>query len=105
MFLCQTGERLVTVGDDGTMRVWDSKTGDLLAAIEAHKGAATSIRYSPKQDLVVTTGIDRAVDVWDLSYTVPDPKALSQRVATIASVQIEHDQLIPATVKPPRAQR
>jgi hypothetical protein len=55
--------------------------------------------YSSKHDLVVTTGADGAVGVWDLSYTVLDPKELSARVARIISLQIANDQLIPTTVK------
>jgi len=93
------GERLVTIGDDGTLRVWDSRTGDLLATIQAHTGAANAMSYSSKQDLVVTTGVDGVVGIWDVSYAVLDPKQLATRVASITSLQIVNDQLIPIAKK------
>ena len=38
-----SGDRLVTCGEDGTIRVWDSWTGHCVRSITAHQRAVLSI--------------------------------------------------------------
>ncbi|KAJ1461157.1 WD40-repeat-containing domain protein [Pelagophyceae sp. CCMP2097] len=86
------GERLVTAGYDETARLWDAKTGALLAKLEGHverirkcafspdgkriKGALqtvlkirfghiTSCAFSPDGTRIVTTSADEMAYLWD----------------------------------------
>jgi len=38
-----SGDRLVTCGEDGTIRIWDSWTGHCVRSITAHQRAVLSI--------------------------------------------------------------
>jgi hypothetical protein len=57
--VCATG------GDDRKICVWNPATGDLLFSWYAHKGAVTSLQFTPKSQLV-TAGRDNTLRIWTL---------------------------------------
>ena len=57
------GTRIVTAGDDKTLRVWDAKTGREVLSV-AHPGRVTSVAWNPNGERFVTGG-DRVARVWD----------------------------------------
>ena len=59
------GERLVTAGTDGTARLWDAGTGELLRVISDHTGEIY-IALSPDGQRLLTAGYDGWVKVWDV---------------------------------------
>jgi WD40 repeat protein len=59
------GSRAVTAGDDGTARVWDVATGDLLATFTKHRDTVVSASFSPSEPLVLTASYDGTVRIWD----------------------------------------
>ncbi|MGH3031176.1 MAG: hypothetical protein ACRDNE_10500 [Gaiellaceae bacterium] len=59
------GERVVTVGADHLARVFDTRTGGLVAAFD-HGGFITSATLTPDGRGLVTTGTDRAPRLWTL---------------------------------------
>ncbi len=60
------GSKIASVGDDGTLRIWDRKTGKLLNTIPAHEKKVVAIAASPDQTLIATGSWDRTVKVWDV---------------------------------------
>ena len=62
------GRRLATVGQDGTVRVWDVTTGgsrDWLT-LAAHPGGVESVIYTPDSRKLLTTGLnDGRAKFWD----------------------------------------
>jgi WD40 repeat protein len=65
------GERLASADADGTIRIRNSKTGELIRPIEnAHKGFACCVAFHPHGDHLASVGADKRVKVWDLT-TVP----------------------------------
>ncbi|MGH3755749.1 MAG: hypothetical protein ACRDRP_24295, partial [Pseudonocardiaceae bacterium] len=64
------GSRIVTGGEDGTVRIWDTATGAGLVVLRGHHGAVNDAAFSPTQPdparlVVATAGEDGAVLVWD----------------------------------------
>nr|WP_042180530.1 serine/threonine-protein kinase [Kibdelosporangium sp. MJ126-NF4]CEL14428.1 High-affnity carbon uptake protein Hat/HatR [Kibdelosporangium sp. MJ126-NF4]CTQ88793.1 High-affnity carbon uptake protein Hat/HatR [Kibdelosporangium sp. MJ126-NF4] len=60
------GKLLVTVAADGSVRLWDSTTGDQVRRF-SHGGTAYSAAFSPDGSRVYTVGSDGAVVDWDVA--------------------------------------
>lgn len=43
----ETGTRIVSGGDDGWMKLWDLKTGELLRSVRVFQGAVSAVAFSP----------------------------------------------------------
>ncbi|QDT63213.1 protein kinase domain-containing protein [Calycomorphotria hydatis] len=63
--------RLVTTGDDGTVRIWDAGDGRLLLTTpkQADRWLANDAVISPDGSLLVAAGIDGTVPIWKLELT------------------------------------
>ncbi|KAF7363088.1 WD40 repeat-like protein [Mycena venus] len=59
------GERIVSGSRDKTVRVWDSKTGALLAGPIQHDARVNSVAFSPDGEHIVSGGRDTMVRVWN----------------------------------------
>lgn len=66
------GNRLATGARDGTLRLWDTTSGQLTTLLKHHKGSITSIAWSPNSLYIATGGggggklQDYAIRIWDL---------------------------------------
>ena len=66
------GERLASAGGDGTVKVWNSRTGKVVQTIpDAHTGAVFSVAFHPDGKHLASVGADRRVKVWDLTTDPP----------------------------------
>ena len=63
------GGRIASAGKDGSIKIWNSRTGQVLQQFKAHTGAACGVAFHPRGGHVASTGTDRLVKVWDLSAT------------------------------------
>jgi WD40 repeat protein len=53
------GQRVVTASDDGTARVWNAATGQVIAKMEGHSGdSLDSAAFSPDGQRIVTASDD-----------------------------------------------
>ncbi len=59
------GTRIVTAGEDKTVRIWDSRTGVQLALFSGHEGVVAAAAYSPDGTRIVTASYDKTARVWD----------------------------------------
>ncbi len=60
------GELLASAGGDGTIKVWNSRTGDRIKTLSnAHTDSVVSIAFHPGGKYVASAGADRQVKVWD----------------------------------------
>ncbi|MCA8917362.1 MAG: pentapeptide repeat-containing protein, partial [Planctomycetes bacterium] len=60
-----TGDRLLSAGNDGTLRVWDAASGDCLRTLRGHEGWVHSCAWSPTGDHLLSAGNDGTLRVWD----------------------------------------
>jgi WD40 repeat protein len=59
------GQRIVTVFDDMTVRVWDVKSGEEVAKLQGHESDVISAQFSPDGQRIVTASDDKTSRVWD----------------------------------------
>ena len=59
------GSRVVTASPDKTARLWDGKTGALVATLAGHEGDVQSAAFSPDGSRVVTASLDKTARLWD----------------------------------------
>lgn len=59
------GSRILTAGDDGTVRIWDTESGDELYAYTGHRGPVSDLHISADGSTVASSG-ELDVKVWDL---------------------------------------
>ncbi len=64
------GSRVVTGSEDGTARVWDAESGDLVLTLKGHTGPIHSATFSPDGSRIVT-GSDENARVWDAQSGAP----------------------------------
>jgi eukaryotic-like serine/threonine-protein kinase len=65
------GERFASAGGDGTIKIWNSRTGDVLQSFQAHTDWVVSVAFHPdgKHLASRSTAKDPTVKVWDLAAT------------------------------------
>ncbi|KAF7363089.1 WD40 repeat-like protein [Mycena venus] len=60
------GERIASGSEDTTVRVWDARTGVLVASpFEGHNRAVSCVAFSPDGEKIVSGSYDSTVRVWD----------------------------------------
>jgi WD40 repeat protein/serine/threonine protein kinase len=59
------GRRLVSAGQDRTVRLWDAATGAQLALLEGHTDEVFAAVFHPDGTRVASAGRDRAILLWD----------------------------------------
>jgi WD40 repeat protein len=64
------GTRLVSAGNDQSIRIWDVRLGQELLALKGHTGIIAAVAFSPDGKRLVSAGEDRVIKLWD---TVIDP--------------------------------
>jgi WD40 repeat protein len=78
-------QRLASCGSDGTLRLWNLETGASLHVVQAHRGAATAVAYSPQAGgRLVTGGADQEVRLWDTELN--PGSVLVQREGAVSSL-------------------
>jgi WD40 repeat protein len=65
------GDRMVSVGEDGLLRVWDLRAGELARTRRGHTGWIYAAAVSPDGRLIATAGDDGLVRVWQAQTADP----------------------------------
>jgi WD40 repeat protein len=59
------GSRIVTGGEDGHIRLWDSESGEIILILSGHEGPVYEVIFSPSGDQIASAGEDGTARIWD----------------------------------------
>src|SRR5262249_50607876 len=60
------GEFLASAGGDGTVKVWNSRTGKVIQTLKnAHRGFVCSVAFHPDGRYLASVGADEQLKVWE----------------------------------------
>ncbi|MDZ8070429.1 MAG: caspase family protein [Nostoc sp. DedQUE08] len=60
------GQRIVSGGDDGTVRLWNIQGDSVADPFRGHQGFVRSVTFSPDGQKIVSSGEDGTVRLWDI---------------------------------------
>jgi WD40 repeat protein/serine/threonine protein kinase len=81
---------LAAAHGNGTVTVWDAKTGQELAAFAAHPASIPSVAFTPDARLFITGGEDGAAKLWDTA-TWKELAALRGTLLGVHAVAVSRD--------------
>jgi WD40 repeat protein/predicted Ser/Thr protein kinase len=59
------GTRLASASFDGTLKLWDARSGSELATLRGHTGWVSAVAYSPDGARLASASDDKTVKLWD----------------------------------------
>lgn len=74
------GQRLATIGPDGSLRLWDVATGRVVTTVAAHTGVVRGLAFAPDGRTLAAGREDGGIQLWEVTA---DGDALRHR-ATLA---------------------
>ncbi|HEX5108779.1 MAG TPA: caspase family protein [Vicinamibacterales bacterium] len=60
------GRRVVTVGSDRTVKIWDAARGLIVRTLDPHGGEVHSVSFSPDGLRIITASHEAVARIWDL---------------------------------------
>jgi WD40 repeat protein len=86
----RAGRRLITCAEDGTTRVWDTRTGQSLMTLTDHTKQVWRLAVSPDDRLLATAGADMTARLWD-TETGTLVRTLPKHRRAVWGVAFSHD--------------
>jgi hypothetical protein len=83
------GETIASGSHDGTVKLWQARTGAAIAALAGHAGTVGAVAFSPNGRTLYTADA-AAVHVWDVSTHVEQRKLVGH-TAQVSSVAVSRD--------------
>lgn len=83
-------EIAATASSDGTIKVWDARTGQVLYTIVGHEGGVKAISFNPNGGEFATAGQDKTARVWTVDPGLTS-RVLTGHSASITGIIINHD--------------
>lgn len=65
--LSPDGQRVAAAGDDGRIRLWDTRSGRELAVLVGHTSWVRRVAFFPDGRRLLSAGLDRRLRLWDLA--------------------------------------
>jgi energy-coupling factor transporter ATP-binding protein EcfA2 len=86
------GTRLASAGGDGTVRLWESTTGQPIGKpFEGHTAAVWSVAFSPDGTRLASASEDKTVRLWESTTGQPVGKPFEGHTAAVSSVAFSPD--------------
>lgn len=89
------GTMVASVGEDGTVRLWDPEAGDQLRVLHGHKARVRALDFSPDGHRLATADGDGTVRLWD--PVTGEVQILSGHEAPVKAVSFSPDGRLLAT--------
>jgi hypothetical protein len=83
------GNTIASTSDDGTVRLWDARTGKQQAILKGHSGSVNRAAFVPDGKRIISAGDDKTVRVWDAMRHV-ELKAI-KHAAPIGTIALSPD--------------
>ncbi len=61
------GQEVASVGEDGTIKLWNVAQGRLIKTLKGHEGMTQSVAFSANGKLLASSGKDNAIKIWDMA--------------------------------------
>jgi len=61
------GERVISGSYDGTLKIWDTATGEEVRTLSGHEGGVLAVAITPDGERVISGSSDRTLKIWDLT--------------------------------------
>ena len=71
------GKQIVTASGDGTTRLWDSKTGELITILSDGPSALWDARFMPGDRAIIVAGENKRALLWDLNSVLDEKRLIS----------------------------
>ena len=84
------GRRAISASSDGSLRLWDTKTGKEIKRLDGHTGRIWTVAFSPDGRRVAAGGFDNTIRLWDLS-TGREVRRFLGHTDYVRSVVFSHD--------------
>lgn len=84
------GQTLASGGDDGTIRLWDVRTGKLRGTLKGHSSAVYAVAISPNGQILASGSANETIKIWNLE-TGQQLRTLSKDSKGIRSLAINPD--------------
>ena len=59
------GQRIVSAGEDDSIKVWNAASGECLLSVDAHQGMVLSVVVDGSGQRIVSAGWDGSIKLWD----------------------------------------
>jgi WD40 repeat protein len=59
------GSKIASAGEDGTVRIWDATTYEMLDVLEGHTDRVFYVSWSPDSRKLASTGLDQTIRIWE----------------------------------------
>lgn len=77
--------QVATVGEDGTVQVWQVDQGQLLKTLKGHEGTTQAVAFSPNGQWIASSGKDNTVRIWQANTGTLSQTLLLKSEATTLS--------------------
>ena len=88
--LSPAGRLLASGSEDGTVRMWDRSSGQLLGILRGHAGGVWGVALSADGQLLASGGVDRTVRLWETASGRP-VAVLQGHTGTVWGVALSAD--------------
>lgn len=95
-----SGDLLLTAGQDGVVKLWDARRGELLDSFMAHDGLIPwrRARFAPDGAAIFSSGRDGVARLWPLVRERRDPATIAARLACRSAWRVADGAVVPRPI-------